>query len=87
MISVVTFVGFLMDSTLHPLVKQNPYQYSYTLVLPHFVELFYSVSQLEVLFVGREGLEPPRVVRHRIYSAARYQLRYISPIIYPKALS
>ena len=66
MISVVTFVRTLIDLSLYPLATKVLYPYSHTFVSLHFMKLFYSVFQLEmlllnplqILFIGFRCLQP-----------------------------
>jgi hypothetical protein len=43
MISVVTFVGILMNLSLHPLVQKFLIYVLYAFISPHFVKLFYNI--------------------------------------------
>ena len=65
MISVVTFVSSLLNSSLQPLERKN---LIYILVpwSQPFMKLFYSTSQLEMLYCGSG--------RDRTYSALRQQI-------------
>ena len=37
---------------------------------------YYTIRPRAIYLVRRDGLEPPELFQHRIYSPARYQLRF-----------